>query len=158
MNTRRWTSYCLLVLAGLFGTAGVAAAQEGTIVGTVRTETGEPVAGGQVIIYQGDDAGASSRGMLTEQNGRFLFLRVPAGAWNVRVELIGYGSASQSVQVVAGETVSADIVLTSEAIALTEIVVEGIKTNIPLHQEIFQHSAFQKGGTDIHYLEKRLGL
>jgi acetyl-CoA carboxylase biotin carboxylase subunit len=42
--------------------------------------------------------------------------------------------------------------------ALTEIVVEGIKTNIPLHQEIFQHSAFQKGGTDIHYLEKRLGL
>ena len=42
--------------------------------------------------------------------------------------------------------------------ALTEIVIEGIKTNIPLHQEIFQHSAFQAGGTDIHYLEKRLGL
>lgn len=42
--------------------------------------------------------------------------------------------------------------------ALTEIVIEGIRTNIPLHQEIFQHSAFQKGGTDIHYLEKRLGL
>jgi acetyl-CoA carboxylase biotin carboxylase subunit len=42
--------------------------------------------------------------------------------------------------------------------ALTEIVIEGIKTNVQLHQEIFQHSAFQKGGTDIHYLEKRLGL
>ncbi len=42
--------------------------------------------------------------------------------------------------------------------ALTEIVIEGIKTNIPLHQEIFQHAAFQAGGTDIHYLEKRLGL
>ncbi len=42
--------------------------------------------------------------------------------------------------------------------ALTEIVVEGIKTNVPLHQEIFQHAAFQEGGTDIHYLEKRLGL
>jgi acetyl-CoA carboxylase biotin carboxylase subunit len=42
--------------------------------------------------------------------------------------------------------------------ALTEIVIEGIKTNVPLHQEIFQHSAFQQGGTDIHYLEKRLGL
>ncbi len=42
--------------------------------------------------------------------------------------------------------------------ALTEIVVEGIKTNVPLHQEIFQHAAFQAGGTDIHYLEKRLGL
>ncbi|MCH8301114.1 MAG: acetyl-CoA carboxylase biotin carboxylase subunit [Proteobacteria bacterium] len=42
--------------------------------------------------------------------------------------------------------------------ALTEIVIEGIKTNVALHQEIFQHSAFQAGGTDIHYLEKRLGL
>ena len=42
--------------------------------------------------------------------------------------------------------------------ALAEIVVEGIKTNVPLHQEIFQHAAFQNGGTDIHYLEKRLGL
>jgi acetyl-CoA carboxylase biotin carboxylase subunit len=43
-------------------------------------------------------------------------------------------------------------------IALSEIVIEGINTNVPLHQEIFQHAAFQKGGTDIHYLEKRLGL
>jgi acetyl-CoA carboxylase biotin carboxylase subunit len=42
--------------------------------------------------------------------------------------------------------------------ALTEIVVEGIRTNVALHQEIFQHAAFQAGGTDIHYLEKRLGL
>jgi acetyl-CoA carboxylase biotin carboxylase subunit len=43
-------------------------------------------------------------------------------------------------------------------IALSEMVVEGIKTNIPLHQEICQHTAFRAGGTDIHYLEKRLGL
>jgi len=42
--------------------------------------------------------------------------------------------------------------------ALAEIVIEGIRTNVPLHQEIFQHAAFQTGGTDIHYLEKRLGL
>jgi acetyl-CoA carboxylase biotin carboxylase subunit len=42
--------------------------------------------------------------------------------------------------------------------ALQEIVVDGISTNIPLHQEIFQHGAFKAGGTDIHYLERRLGL
>ncbi len=42
--------------------------------------------------------------------------------------------------------------------ALSEVVVEGIRTNSPLHQEIFQHAAFKKGGTDISYLEKRLGL
>ncbi|MEL7024098.1 MAG: acetyl-CoA carboxylase biotin carboxylase subunit [Pseudomonadota bacterium] len=42
--------------------------------------------------------------------------------------------------------------------ALDEFVIEGIKTNIALHQEILQHGAVQAGGTDIHYLEKRLGL
>jgi acetyl-CoA carboxylase biotin carboxylase subunit len=42
--------------------------------------------------------------------------------------------------------------------ALAEMVIEGIKTNVALHQEIFNHAAFQKGGLDIHYLERRLGL
>ena len=42
--------------------------------------------------------------------------------------------------------------------ALSEMVVEGIKTNTALHQEIFGHSAFRQGGLDIHYLERRLGL
>ena len=42
--------------------------------------------------------------------------------------------------------------------ALNEMVIEGIRTNIALHQEITNHGAFQAGGTDIHYLEKRLGL
>ncbi len=42
--------------------------------------------------------------------------------------------------------------------ALSECVIEGIKTNIPLHQDIFNDAAFQAGGTNIHYLEKKLGL
>jgi acetyl-CoA carboxylase biotin carboxylase subunit len=42
--------------------------------------------------------------------------------------------------------------------ALSEIVIDGIRTNIDLHQEICSDSAFIGGGTDIHYLEKKLGL
>ncbi len=42
--------------------------------------------------------------------------------------------------------------------ALAELVVEGIKTNTALHQEILTHTAFHNGGLDIHYLERRLGL
>ena len=42
--------------------------------------------------------------------------------------------------------------------ALGEMVIEGIKTNIALHQEIFNHQAFGAGGQDIHYLERRLGV
>jgi acetyl-CoA carboxylase biotin carboxylase subunit len=42
--------------------------------------------------------------------------------------------------------------------ALLEIYIEGIKTNIPLHQRLIDDGAFQTGGTNIHYLEKKLGL
>ena len=42
--------------------------------------------------------------------------------------------------------------------ALAELVVEGIKTNTALHQEILNHTAFSGGGLDIHYLERRLGI
>jgi acetyl-CoA carboxylase biotin carboxylase subunit len=51
-----------------------------------------------------------------------------------------------------------DVALARMRNALSEIVIEGIRTNVPLHEEIFNHSAFRAGGTDIHYLERRLGL
>jgi acetyl-CoA carboxylase biotin carboxylase subunit len=41
-------------------------------------------------------------------------------------------------------------------IALSEMVVEGIKTNIPLHQELLHDAAFLRGGASIHYLEQKL--
>jgi len=41
-------------------------------------------------------------------------------------------------------------------IALSEMVVEGIQTNLPLHQELMLDSAFVRGGTSIHYLEEKL--
>ena len=42
--------------------------------------------------------------------------------------------------------------------ALSEVFIDGIKTNIPLHIDIFNDTVFQEGGADIHYLEKKLGL
>ena len=41
-------------------------------------------------------------------------------------------------------------------IALSEMVVEGIQTNIPLHQELLTDARFVRGGTSIHYLEQKL--
>jgi acetyl-CoA carboxylase biotin carboxylase subunit len=42
------------------------------------------------------------------------------------------------------------------SIALSETAIEGIKTNVPLHQELLEDAAFLRGGTSIHYLEQRL--
>ncbi len=41
-------------------------------------------------------------------------------------------------------------------IALSEMVVEGIQTNIPLHQELLLDSRVIRGGVNIHYLEQKL--
>ena len=41
-------------------------------------------------------------------------------------------------------------------IALSEMMVEGIKTNVPLHQTLMLDPRFNEGGTSIHYLEHKL--
>ena len=51
-----------------------------------------------------------------------------------------------------------DTALSRMRIALDEMVIEGIKTNIPLHEDLVRDPAFKKGGVNIHYLEKKLGL
>ncbi len=42
--------------------------------------------------------------------------------------------------------------------ALSELVIEGIKSNTALHQNLLTDGGFIQGGTNIHYLEKKLGL
>jgi acetyl-CoA carboxylase biotin carboxylase subunit len=51
-----------------------------------------------------------------------------------------------------------DMAIARMRIALSEMVVDGIKTNIPLQMDIMNDAAFQRGGVNIHYLEKKLGL
>jgi len=53
-----------------------------------------------------------------------------------------------------GET--RDQALARMTIALSEMVVEGIKTNIALHRELMVDAKFAEGGTSIHYLEQKL--
>lgn len=42
--------------------------------------------------------------------------------------------------------------------ALDEIVISGIRTNIPLQKDLVRDTAFAEGGVNIHYLEKKLGM
>ena len=51
-----------------------------------------------------------------------------------------------------------DVALARMKGALAEISIKGIRTNIDLHKEIIDDAAFKAGGTNIHYLEKKLGL
>ena len=96
--------------------------------------------------------------------GRLTHLYFPAGIPGVRVESHIYSGYKvppyydSMIGKLIAHGADRDAAFARMRSALSEVVIEGIKTNVPLHQEIFQHAAFQAGGTDIHYLEKRLGL
>ncbi|VFP84269.1 Biotin carboxylase [Candidatus Erwinia haradaeae] len=51
-----------------------------------------------------------------------------------------------------------DVAIARMKNALTELIIDGIKTNIKLQMNIMSDENFQIGGTNIHYLEKKLGL
>jgi len=51
-----------------------------------------------------------------------------------------------------------EMALARMRIALSEMIVDGIKTNIALHQDIMNDAGFIRGGVNIHYLQKKLGL
>jgi acetyl-CoA carboxylase biotin carboxylase subunit len=71
--------------------------------------------------------------------------RVPPNYDSMIGKLIAYGPNRQSA-------------IGRMRTALSEIIVEGIKTNVPLHQDLVRDNAFIEGGTNIHYLEKKLGM
>jgi acetyl-CoA carboxylase biotin carboxylase subunit len=52
---------------------------------------------------------------------------------------------------------SRDQAMARMRIALSEMVVEGIQTNIPLHRDLLNDTNFMRGGVSIHYLEQKLG-
>lgn len=53
---------------------------------------------------------------------------------------------------------SREMAMARMRVALSEMVIEGIKTNIPMHESILADASFQAGGVNIHYLEKKLNM
>ncbi|HEV2129675.1 MAG TPA: carboxypeptidase-like regulatory domain-containing protein, partial [Longimicrobiaceae bacterium] len=95
--------------------------ERGTITGQVTDQaTQRPLAGAQIYIV------GTNRGTLTNQDGRYLIPNVPAGPQEVRATLIGYSQGAQSVNVAAGETVTANFTLSQSAVALEGLIVNAI--------------------------------
>ncbi len=88
----------------------------------------------------------------------------PPGGFGVRVDshlYSGYSVPPNYDSMIAkvithGET--REIALRRMRNALDEMVIEGIRTNIPLQQRLVRDEAFMEGGVNIHYLERKLGL
>jgi hypothetical protein len=97
-----------------------AAAQDSRSVlsGTVSTASGEPLASAQIIIV-----GTQIHG-LTQQNGSFRIVGIPAGNQTVRVQHLGYRVAEATITLPAGETTNIAVRLEHEPIAVDGVDVE----------------------------------
>lgn len=112
-------AFALAATAG-FGTPTEVEAQAGQIVGVVtNAATGGPISEVQVFL-EGRNLGALSRA-----DGRYLILNVPVGSFELTAQRIGFAASTQSVNVTAGGTVTANFSLSTQALGLDEIVVTG---------------------------------
>ncbi|UOQ73843.1 carboxypeptidase-like regulatory domain-containing protein [Hymenobacter cellulosilyticus] len=97
--------------------------QNAIIQGRVTTAAGQPVAGAGVGV-KGTALGAN-----TDAEGTFRLDNLAAGTYSLHVRLVGFGAQERRVKLAAGETSTQNFVLTESTEQLSEVVVEGSKTN-----------------------------
>ena len=109
-----------IALALMAFAAGSLRAQTGTLSGQVIDgNTLQPLAGAQISIP------ARNIGSLARADGRFLIPGIPTGTHVVEFRIIGYAVQTQEVTIVSGQSVTANVEMQSQAIALEELVVTG---------------------------------
>ncbi len=96
--------------------------QTGQIAGTVTdSSSGQPVPGVQVSIV------GSNLGSVTDAQGRYTIVRVPAGTHNIQARRVGFGQREvQGVSVTAGATTTVDMRLRSTPLQLEAVVTTGV--------------------------------
>jgi hypothetical protein len=112
----------LLVAIALLGQAATAAAQGGSITGTVTNKANnQPIAGAQILLVN------TRIGGLTDAQGRYTIANVPAGTYIVSVTFLGYAEARQpNVVVRAGQAATANFQLDESVLSLRQLVVTGV--------------------------------
>jgi TonB-dependent starch-binding outer membrane protein SusC len=114
----RWLSAAATVSA-LAWPVLLAAQATGQLTGTVTSSTGAPLSSVSVNVV------GTASGTLSGPGGRYTITGVPAGTHTMRAVLIGYGSQTQEVTVLAGQVVQADFQLQIQALELEGIVAVG---------------------------------
>lgn len=99
--------------------SGAAQAQNGIIKGRITDELGLGLPGATVYIVQ------INKGSITDVNGNFTMVEVPAGEHIVGVSYIGYKKAEQTITVVAGETTDFNLSMEAGFTQTGEVIVVG---------------------------------
>ena len=103
-----------------------AAAQTGTIVGTVKMSDGGPVVGRPVTLSTEWDTVRT----ITSATGAFRFENVADGRYELRILLLGRAPWSQAIDIRGGITVSVNATLRPTVRSLSRVLVTGVRTGV----------------------------
>ncbi len=119
LTTKKLFHRSLLIAVIVFLSVGSLFAQGSAIIkGVIKDKgTGEPLPAASVSIQ------SLTMGVISDLNGNFSLLRVPAGTHEITISFIGYGTQLITRQVEAGGTVVLDIELEFEAQGLVEVTI-----------------------------------
>ncbi len=109
--------YVFLCLSLFFSLLGFA--QSGNIQGTIIDQEGLSVPFANVVIE------SLNKGAVSDADGKFLIVDVPAGSQTVKVMYLGYSDKEEEVTVEDGATVSVIITLESKSVELQDVVING---------------------------------
>jgi hypothetical protein len=129
----------MIAVAFLLGATAMAPALHaqgtttGNIVGEVRNDTGEPVAGVHLTAVNTETG--FERSSITTESGRFIVRLLPPGTYLIRAQMIGYRTVEQEgVRVTVGQTSTANITLDPQAVEVEGISVIGTREPINVRQ------------------------
>jgi TonB-linked SusC/RagA family outer membrane protein len=145
---RRGAMTLISVAFALPVAATIAAAQTGTIVGTITdqtTKTGIPSVNVQIV--------GSTRGVVSGPDGHFRINGVASGPAQIRATRIGYAAATQTISVPTGDVVTADFALSATQVTLDQVVVTGTSANERLRETgnlvaVVQADSINKGAVE----------
>ena len=121
LHVRAWTRMSLILASAMMFMAAEAQAQQaGSVSGRIVDQTSSQPLGGAQIVIAGTQIGG-----VTNAQGRYTLLNVPAGQQTVQVQFIGFARQEQSVTVEPGGSAVLDFALVRTAIDLDRIVVTG---------------------------------
>jgi outer membrane receptor protein involved in Fe transport len=158
------------LLLSLTGIPGALAGTTGKLSGRVLDKKNQPLTGVNVAIP------AARLGAVTDADGRYAIIGIPAGSYEVKVNLLGYGPvAVQGVLISADNTTPLDVTLTEAPVMMKEVVVSAERPVVDLKltstlatvsrddlkrlpvQELQEVVNLQAGVVDGHFRGGRLG-
>ena len=113
--------YVFLVFIALFSIASFS--QSGNIQGTIIDEQGLPIPFGNVIIEE------LKQGVISDADGKFLFVDLPKGKQIIKVSYIGYANSETEVNVEAGVTKQITITIKPTILELDGVVILGYNSS-----------------------------